>query len=212
MGQRRRTAWCGAAVLTVFVGVGCGARAAGDVSTSGDSDPSTSTITGDVTSTSSSTTSSTSTSTTTPSSTTSTTTPPSAPARWHFDGSHAGVEHFEGHTTRCTTLDHQLSETFTLTDGTTWTFNAVYCGTIDANLVWTGVGSLEIATGHGSLSGTFTDSAQLPTSGVPYQLDIHSGSGEFAGATGSCLLDNHLRTTSAGVQEQSGTFACDLHR
>jgi hypothetical protein len=129
----------------------------------------------------------------------------------HFEGRHAGIEHFELHTRLCPVLDHHLRETFTLTDGTTWSFRAHYCGTIDSHNVWTGVGSFTITTANGStLSGTFTDSAQLPSVGVPYELDIATGTGTFAGARGSCLLDNHLRTISPGVQHQSGLFVCDL--
>lgn len=132
---------------------------------------------------------------------------------WHFTGQHRGIEHFELYTNRCAFLDHHLEETFTLTHGTTWGFAAAYCGTIDAGGLWTGVGTFEITAGDSSgLSGTFTDSAQLPSAGVPYVLNVNSGSGVFAGASGSCALDNHLRMIEFGVQEQSGSFVCDLHR
>lgn len=86
-----------------------------------------------------------------------------------------------------------------------------YCGTIDARGVWTGAGSFVITTGIGStLSGTFTDSAQLPSLGVPYELDINSGTGAFAESSGSCVLDNHLSTIAPGLQHQEGMFVCDL--
>jgi hypothetical protein len=130
---------------------------------------------------------------------------------WHFEGRHSGIEHFQLHTRLCPVLDHHLHETFALTDGTAWTFRAHYCGTIDAHGVWTGVGSFAITTGSGStLSGTFTDSAQLPSVGIPYELDINTGTGAFAGASGSCMLDNHLRTIAPGAQHQRGIFVCDL--
>jgi hypothetical protein len=130
---------------------------------------------------------------------------------WHVEGRHNGIEHLQAHTRLCPVLDHRLHETFTLSDGTSWTFQSHYCGTIDAHGVWTGVGSFEITTGSGStLSGTFTDSAQLPSLGVPYELDVNSGTGAFAGASGSCMLDNHLSTFAPGVQYQEGIFVCDL--
>ena len=34
--------------------------------------------------------------------------------------------------------------------------------------------------------------------------------GAYTGANGSCLLDNHIRQISFGVQEQSGTFTCAI--
>jgi hypothetical protein len=138
---------------------------------------------------------------------------PSTPTNvnWHFEGRHSGTEIFQVHTGRCPVLDHLLQETFTLTDGTTWSFQAHYCGTIDSRGVWTGVGSFSIATAGGStLSGRFTDSAQLPSLGVPYELDVHQGTGVFAGAHGSCILDNHLSTIAPAVQHQEGIFVCDL--
>lgn len=134
---------------------------------------------------------------------------PSRPS--HFEGKHSGTEHMQFATKACPVLDHRLRETFTLTDGTAWDFRAHYCGTIDAQDVWTGVGTFTIATGNGSgLSGNFTDSAHLPTVGVPYVLHITAGAGAFAGATGSCVLDDHVRAISATTQHQNGIFVCDL--
>ena len=141
-----------------------------------------------------------------------TTTPAPTLVRSHFEGRHGGIEHVQIHTTQRPVLYHQLQETFTLTDGTAWSFQAHYCGTIDSNAVWTGVGSFTITTAGGStLSGTFTDSAQLPSVGVPYVIDITAGTGAFAGASGTCVLDNHLRTIAPGTQHQKGIFVCDFH-
>jgi len=139
-------------------------------------------------------------------------TPPSPPhVTWHFEGRHSGIENFQANTNLCPVLDHRLHETFTLTDGSTWDFQAHYCGTIDTHGVWTGVGSFVITTSwESTLSGTFTDSAQLPSVGVPYELDVSSGSGIFAGAKGSCTLDNHLSPIAPGEQSQEGIFVCDL--
>ncbi len=161
------------------------------------------------------------TSSSTAASTTTTTEPPPAPLpehvplpgppRWHFEGRHAGIEHFVLYSGRCAFLDHHLQETFTLDDGSKWDFDAIYCGTLDANNLWTGVGSFTLTTGPGStLTGTFTDSAKVPSTGVPYVLDVHAGTGDLVGAHGSCALENHLRPIEFGAQEQFGTFVCDL--
>jgi hypothetical protein len=136
--------------------------------------------------------------------------PTTSNVTWHFEGQHNGVERIEFHTKLCAVLDHRLRETFTLTDGTTWSFQAHYCGTIDAHGIWTGVGTFVITTTNATLSGTFTDSAQLPTLGVPYELDVNSGSGAFAGASGSCILDDHVSSLAPGEQYQEGDFVCDL--
>ena len=65
---------------------------------------------------------------------------------------------------------------------------------------------------HGALRGVFHDSAQVPSLGVPYVLRVQSGTGELAGATGRCVLENHLRRISTYVQEQRGGFVCDIAR
>lgn len=144
--------------------------------------------------------------------TTATTSPPPALVRSHFEGRHSGVEHFQGRTTQCPVLDHRLRETFALTDGTAWSFRSHYCGTVDAHALWTGVGSFTITAANGStLVGTFTESAQLPSIGVPYVIDILAGTGSFAGARGSCVLDVHLRTIAPGTQHQAGIFVCDVN-
>lgn len=149
------------------------------------------------------------------SATTTPTLPPTSagPIRWHFEGRHSGIERYEPATTTCPVLDHHLHETFTLTNGTTWNFRAHYCGTIDRRGVWTGVGTFTIDTGKlSSISGTFTDSAQLPTVGIPYVIKITRGTGTFEGAHGRCVLDNHIRSLPDASQHQAGIFVCDFTR
>ncbi len=99
----------------------------------------------------------------------------------------------------------------TLTDGTVWQFQAHYCGIVDNHGLWSGAGTFSITTAPGAtLIGTFRDSAKIPSRGVPYALHVAGGTGLFRGAHGSCILENHLRAVSLGVQRQDGTFVCDL--
>jgi len=48
------------------------------------------------------------------------------------------------------------------------------------------------------------------TAGTPYVLTVTAGTGTFAGTTGSCRLDNHLTDLAFGIQQQDGTFVCDI--
>jgi hypothetical protein len=152
------------------------------------------------------------TSTTTVSSTTTTTAPLQAAGEpLRLEGSHRGTEHFAADTGRCPFLDHRLEETFTLADGRVLRFDSHYCGSVDANAFWTGTGTFTLTADDGSvLTGTSTSASQLPSTGEPYGLEVGSGTGQFAGATGACTIDNHLRPVAAGVQEHWGTFVCDL--
>lgn len=213
MRRHPKGSWWGPATLAVLVLAGCG-TAAGEVTTKDgptSSTDATTTSTEAPTSTSTTEASTTTSSTAATTATTATTAPPTEVVAWHVEGHHRGIEHFALQTERCAFLDHQLQETFTLVDGTEWSFTARYCGTIDATGFWTGEGSFELAAGESDgLTGTFSSAAQLPSTGEPYQLDVHAGTGEFAGASGTCRLENHLRTISFGVQEQSGAFTCDL--
>ena len=108
-------------------------------------------------------------------------------------------------------LDHHLDEVFTLNDGTPWTFASVYCGTIDANSVWSGTGTFTLTSPAGdTLVGRSTSQAKIPSTGVPYHLDIESGTGSFTGASGPCTVDEHLAPIVFGVQRHSGSFTCTL--
>jgi hypothetical protein len=136
------------------------------------------------------------------------TTPASASAE-QFAGSYRGTEHYRLSTQRCDYLDHDLVETFTLADGTTWQFEQRYCGTVDG-VLWTGVGTFTITAPDGTLTGTVHDSATLPSTGEPYDIVVTGGTGRFVGATGSCHLDNHLRQVAFGTNEQWGSFTCAI--
>ncbi len=99
----------------------------------------------------------------------------------------------------------------TRNDGTPWTFASVYCGTIDANSIWSGTGTFTLTSPAGdTLAGRSTSQAKIPSTGVPYHLDIESGTGSFTGASGPCTVDEHLAPIVFGVQRHSGRFTCTL--
>jgi hypothetical protein len=137
-----------------------------------------------------------------------------APTLTHLEGTHDGTEHYAISKGKCSYLEHHLDSTFTLNDGKSWNYRADYCGTINGP-VWSGGGTFTIRSDDdATLTGTFTSSAPIdPTgaaTGTPYTLDITGGTKRFHGASGSCVLDNHVRQIRFGVQEQSGSFTCDV--
>lgn len=169
-------------------------------------DPVPTTIVGENTTTASSPT------TTTTAATESVPAPEESATAWHLEGKQRGTEHFGFGNPRCPVLAHELSGSFTTADGRVLALDEVYCGVIEPGLKWRGEGTFALTAPDGSLTGTFESSAQLPSSGEPYRLDVRAGTGSFAGATGACEIDNHLAQSQFGVQEQWGTFACDLTR
>jgi hypothetical protein len=130
----------------------------------------------------------------------------------HVEGTYRGTEQFAVTTGRCPTLDHVLDSTFSLSDGSTWRYHSDYCGRLDGTL-WTGTGTFTFTTSTGdTITGSFDDSAQVPSEGEPFDLSIGGGTGAYEGASGSCHLDNHLLQHVFGTQQQSGTFTCDIVR
>lgn len=139
---------------------------------------------------------------------------PSAPTRAveQLSGSYAGNESFRLFTGRCPFLDHGLDVTVDLGDGTRWTKHSDYCGDIHGDL-WTGAGTFTYRAGSdgSTLTGEFTDSATLPSTGEPYDEKITGGTGRYVGATGTCHLDNHLEPIRFGEQRQFGTVSCTIY-
>jgi hypothetical protein len=127
------------------------------------------------------------------------------------DGTYFGVEHFALFTGRCAFLDHHIVGTFDVSDGTTWDFHQDYCGTLQGDL-WSGVGTFALTAPDGAaITGTVTErNIRVPSPGVPYTLDITGGTQRFASATGTCRLDNHLRQIQFGLQDDFGSFTCDI--
>ena len=127
------------------------------------------------------------------------------------DGTYFGAEHFALFTGQCAFLDHHILGTFSAADGTTWTFHQDYCGTLAGDL-WSGQGTFSLTAPDGAtISGTVTEkNIHVPSPGVPYTLDITAGTQRFAGASGTCRLDNHLRVIHFGLQDDFGSFDCDI--
>jgi hypothetical protein len=127
------------------------------------------------------------------------------------DGTYFGVEHFALFTGRCAFLDHHIVGTFSPADGTTWTLHQDYCGTLQGDL-WSGVGTLSLTAPDGAMiTGTVTETnIQVPSPGVPYTVDITAGTQRFSSASGTCRLDNHLRVIQFGLQDDFGSFTCNI--
>ena len=98
-----------------------------------------------------------------------------------------------------------------LADGSQARLHEDSCARILGNQ-WSGEGPFSITFEDGAtLTGTFTSRATLPTAGEPYTLTITDGSGSYAGATGSCLIDNHVsQRPYTEVQTQWGPFTCTI--
>jgi hypothetical protein len=132
------------------------------------------------------------------------------PGAQHFAGSYQGIEHYTLQTQRCPQLDHNLIETFTLSSGAIWNFQNLYCGTLTDTNLWHGQGTFSFTAGGGTFGGDTDVVARVPTAGGPIALHVTRGTGVYAGASGWCELDNHIRQIAFGVQEQSGMFTCDI--
>ena len=53
-------------------------------------------------------------------------------------------------------------------------------------------------------------SASPPSIAVPYSIVITGGTQRYAGAAGSCRMDNHLHQIRFGLQDDFGAFVCNL--
>jgi hypothetical protein len=150
-------------------------------------------------------------STTTSSSTTTTTilASPTEPTTLVLTGTHAGTEHFALGTGRCPQIDHHLDETWTATNGIVLTFSNAYCGELDAQGRWSSTGTYTLGNANGAVQGRTNNAVdKVPSPGGPYHLAIDSGTGLFAGATGSCAVEEHLVMVRFGEQTHSGPFTC----
>ncbi len=143
------------------------------------------------------------------SSTTTTTLTPPATTQLVLTGTHAGTEHFAFGTGRCPQIDHHLDETWTATNGTVLAFSNAYCGELDAQGHWSSTGTYTLGNDNGAVQGRTNNSvASVPSPGGPYHFVIDSGTGAYAGATGSCDVEEHLVMVQFGEQTHSGPFTC----
>lgn len=68
------------------------------------------------------------------------------------------------------------------------------------------------ASDGAAMTGTVNETnIKVPSPGVPYTIVVTGGTQRFADATGTCRLDNHLRVVQFGLQDDFGTFNCDIH-
>lgn len=113
---------------------------------------------------------------------------------------------------RCPQIVSELDATMTTSSGETWLLHEDGCGEIHDDFTrYAGAGPFTISAGSGdTLSGTYVSNAPLPTDGEPYTLTITGGTGEWAGATGTCDLDNHMEALPGGGVRQYGTFTCSV--
>jgi hypothetical protein len=127
-------------------------------------------------------------------------------------GNYVGVEHFALFTGRCSFLDHHLAAMFVDSTGASWQFHQDYCGTLHDGDLWSGVGTFALTAADGAaITGTVTETdIVVPSPGVPYTIVITGGTQRFAGAAGSCRMDNHLHQIEFGLQDDFGSFVCNL--
>ena len=126
------------------------------------------------------------------------------------EGSFAGTETYAFTDGGCPDLDHVLDATFELSDGTLWQYHTDYCGDLDGEM-WSGNGTFTLTTPDGStLTGTRETGPVELSRGAPDPLTITGGTGRYDGASGSCVLEQHLTQVQIGVQEHDGTFTCDI--
>jgi hypothetical protein len=102
----------------------------------------------------------------------------------------------DGH---CPDLDHMLDEAVRMADGAVWAYHADYCGDVEGSQ-WHGDGTFSLTSpGGDSLTGTISvGSLTMGTAGSPRLVAITGGSGAWAGATGSCLIDETVQVSSFG--------------
>ncbi len=113
---------------------------------------------------------------------------------------------------RCPQIVSELDATMTTSRGETWLLHEDGCGELHDDFTrYAGAGPFTISAGSGdTLSGTYVSNAPLPTDGEPYTLTITGGTGEWAGATGTCDLDNQMETLPGGGVRQFGAFTCSV--
>jgi hypothetical protein len=137
---------------------------------------------------------------------------PALPGAEMLDGVFSGVEHYTLTRDAGCEVHSILDTTWTHGNGATWTYHADYCGKLSGTTWSSSGGTVTITTEDGStITGTMNaQTVSTVSHGEPYGLSITGGTGAYAGAAGSCNLDNHLVAVALGEQQQSGNFSCSI--
>lgn len=142
------------------------------------------------------------------------------PSARHLDGSYDGRSNFTLFTSRCEMVDTVWDATVAVSNGETWQYHNDYCGTVIDD-TFNGSGTFTFTEANSDmLTGTTTtidvavpDPGGKGGAGGPTYLSITNGTGAYAGATGWCVLDNHVHNSIDevfGHQRQWGTFECEI--
>jgi len=134
------------------------------------------------------------------------------PASFHVSATYDGPSNYTIATDRCVQVDTVWDATVEVSSGETWQYHNEYCGTV-ANGEFNGAGPFSFTVPNGDrLFGTrrVTHAPYPGTGGGTNLLHITGGTGQFRGASGSCVMDNHHDDFDNGRQQQSGTLECGI--
>ena len=134
-----------------------------------------------------------------------------SPGSFHVTGDYDGPSHFTVGTERCEMIDTVWDATVSVSNGETWRYHNEYCGTLVDGL-FSGAGAFSFTVPDGDrLFGTRrVTNAPIPGTGGTNQLRLTGGTGQYAGATGSCVMHNHHEESDNGAQRQWGSLECDI--
>jgi hypothetical protein len=131
---------------------------------------------------------------------------------FHVTGSYEGPSQYTTATYRCAMVDTVWDATVSVSNGETWRYHNEYCGTV-ANGEFNGAGPFSFSVPNGDrLLGTrrVTHAPYPGKGGGINELHITGGTGEYDGASGSCVMENHHDDFENGRQQQWGTLDCDI--
>jgi hypothetical protein len=142
--------------------------------------------------------------------------PPPPPGAQRLEGASTGTERWVETSGGCPTLDHTTDETVTMADGTAWAYHGTHCGELSQSQTqWRGGGDITLTTAGGdtiTLQWTH-DWLPVPPTRVQILATVTGGTGAWAGATGTCLIDEGLTMGVFAVNGNSfhqGTVTCDV--
>jgi hypothetical protein len=123
--------------------------------------------------------------------------PPAAAGAQRLTGASRGTQEWHQTDGHCPDLDHTQDETVTMADDGVWQYHADFCGDVEGTQ-WHGDGTFGLTDpGGDSLTGTISvGRLTMGTSGSPRLITVTGGTGAWAGATGSCLVDETVQVSS----------------